>query len=66
MQTVKSGIIVEVVGIVDDYGPTIRVPEIDAIVGSLETEKGCLSGIVHPTLHFFFKNLTPFPSVSFY
>ncbi|KAJ3329844.1 hypothetical protein HDU76_007038 [Blyttiomyces sp. JEL0837] len=39
----RDGIIYDVVPILDDFGPTKDDPNLDAIVGSLETEKGCLA-----------------------
>lgn len=37
----RPGILVQVVGIKDDFGPTRTDPEMDLIVGSAETAKGC-------------------------
>jgi pantetheine-phosphate adenylyltransferase len=44
INTLKPGLIAQVVGIDDAYGPTRTDPDLEAIVGSKETEKGCLMG----------------------
>ena len=42
---VREGVIIEVVAIKDDFGPTGTDQELDLIVGSVETRKGCEMGI---------------------
>ncbi|KAJ3105004.1 hypothetical protein HDU97_008612 [Phlyctochytrium planicorne] len=41
LRMMKSGINYHIVPITDDYGPTKDEPDIQALVGSLETAKGC-------------------------
>ena len=41
---VRHGVLVEVVGIKDDFGPTKSDPNMDLIVGSAETALGCDMG----------------------
>lgn len=41
---VRPGVLVEVVGIKDDFGPTKSDPNMDLIVGSAETALGCDMG----------------------
>lgn len=43
---IKRGIEVQVVPIQDDFGPTKSDPNMDLIVGSVETAKGCDMGII--------------------
>ncbi|KAI9348273.1 hypothetical protein DFJ73DRAFT_835450 [Zopfochytrium polystomum] len=43
LRTVRADLVLDVVPIVDDFGPTRDDPNIQAIVGSGETEKGCFA-----------------------
>ncbi len=44
LKKIKSTLDIHVVAIQDDFGPTRTDPNLDCIVGSLETSRGCEMG----------------------
>jgi phosphopantetheine adenylyltransferase len=45
LKKIKPKLKLEVVAIQDDFGPTRTDPNLDCIIGSLETGRGCEMGI---------------------